>query len=51
MIAIGLIVFLIASGVFVFVEGRKNAKAFKKIMDDMPKLIDLGIAAVKKGRE
>jgi len=50
MIGAGLLVFLIVSGVFVFVEGRKNAKIFKKIMDDMPRLIDLGFAAVKKGR-
>jgi len=51
MIAIGVIVFCIVSGVFVFIAGRENSKAFKKIMDDMPKLIDLGIALVESRGE
>ena len=48
MIAIAVIVFCVVSGVFVFLEGRRSRRAFKKMMDDLPKLVDLAFALLEK---
>jgi len=48
MIAIAVIVLCVVSGVFVFVEGRRSERAFKKMMDDLPRLFDVAFDFIEK---